>query len=84
LLPNHSISICHPETLQDWLTLLTKTVSPGVDLKAKVLPIIGFILFNEGTNFSGDALKAIYDLSYGSEIGIINFILQVSPQNARS
>ena len=84
MLPNYSISICHPETLQDWLTLLPKTVNIRVGLKARVVPIIGFIVFNEGTNFSGDALKTIYGLSYGSEIEIINFILQVTLQYARS
>ena len=83
MLPNHSISICHQEELQDWFTVLTKTVNTGVDLKAKDLPIIKFIVFIEGTNFSEDALKTIYGLSYGSEIGIINFILQVTPQNAQ-
>ena len=83
MLPNHSILICHQKTLQDWLTLLKKTVNTGFDLKAKDLPIVTFIVFNDGTNFSENALKTIYGLAYGSEIEIINFILQVTPQNAR-
>ena len=55
----HSISICHQERLQDWLTFLTKTVNKGGDLKPKDLPIIKFIVFNGGTNFSEDAWKTI-------------------------
>ena len=45
------------------------------DLKAKDLPIIKFIVFKKTINFGEDALKTIYGFSYGSEIGIINFIL---------
>ena len=84
MLPNHSISICHQNTLQDWLTLLKKTINTGFDLKAKDLPTITFIGFSDSTNFSENALKTIYGLSDGSEIGIINFILQVTLQNAQS
>jgi hypothetical protein len=59
--------------------LFEKNHQRGVDLKAKDLPIV----FNAGKNSSENALKTICGLSYGSEIRIINFVLQVTPQHAR-
>ena len=64
--------------------LVDKNPQHGGWVKGKDLPISKFIVFNDGTNFSEDALKTIYGFSYGSEIGTINLILQVTPQNARS
>ena len=62
--------------------MLTKTVKADFDLQGGKLPIIKFLANNKGANLGEHALKIMYRESYGFESEIINFIFQVTPQNA--